>query len=577
MWLIILCTILAAGTSFLVSSNMTPVYSSTAQMLVHQAPTSTTSDYTALLTSERLARTYAQMVTGRSVMEQVIAQLELADSPDGLASRVSVELVRDTQLINLSAEDTNPALAAQIANTTAEVFIAQNQALQEERYAESLASMQEQIDSLSALIEETQADIDALGEPEEAQEQPERSRLDTILAGYRNTYSTLVQNYEQMRLTAMQSTDNVVILQEATVRSSPIRPRISMNTALAGVVGAMLAVGAAFLIEYLDDTVKTPDDIVQVAGLETLGIVNRMPQDDGELVTLNEPLSPVSEAFRVLRTNIRFSSVDRQIRTLLVTSPGPLEGKSLTVANLAVTMAQAGLKVVVVDADLRRPRQHRIFDIHPRGGLAQSLLEGLANGRLQTVGGTSLAVLPVGERPPNPVELLGSQRMQDLLAQLLQQVDMVLIDTPPMLPVADAAVLAPHIDGVLLVVHAGKTRRQALRQAVEGLRQVGANLIGVSLNSVPRRGGGYYYNYAYYDRYYGEGEQDGKRRRRKKSRRSSRRRSRRERPTRRRFSLFRRRPSPSIPSPAPRAVGTPAYSPSRWGKWVAEEDAWRET
>ena len=577
LWLIVLCTALAAVSAFFVSSQMTPVYSSTATLLVHQAPSTGTSDYTAILTSERLARTYAQMVTGRSVMEEVIAQLDLSESAQAVAGRTKVELVRDTQLIHLSVEDIDPVQAAQIANTTAAVFIVQNQSLQQERFADSLASMQEQIAELSNLIQDTQAEIEALGDSETTLDQPERARLETILAGYRNTYSTLVQNYEQMRLTATQSVDNVILFEEAPVTTNPVRPRVSMNTALAGVVGAMLAVGVSFLIEYLDDTVKTPDDIALSSGLETLGVIGRLTQSDDELVTVSQPLSPASEAFRVLRTNIRFSSVDRPLRTLLVTSPGPLEGKSLTVANLAVTMAQAGLQVIVVDADLRRPRQHKVFRVHPRGGLTQSLLDGVTNGRLQPIEGDNLTVLPAGELPPNPVELLGSQRMQDLLSQLLTRADIVLIDSPPVLPVADAAVLAPNIDGVLLIVHAGKTRRQALLQAVEGLYQVGGNLIGAVLNSVPVGRGGYYYNYSYYDRYYGSdgAEQDGKKGKRL-SRRQRRKQEKRTRSQRR--SLFSRRQRTSPPDqagPPPSATSRPP-SPSRWGRWVAQDEDWVE-
>jgi len=512
LWLIVGCTLLAAISAFVVSSRMTPVYSASATLLVYQAPTAGTSDYTAILTSERLARTYTQMLSGRPVLEEVIAQLGLEKTPDELVKKVEVELVRDTQLIRLSVEDTNPVQAAQTTNAIADAFIAQNQALQDERYADSLASMQGQIDELSGLIEETRAAIDGLGTPETDQEQEELTRLETILTGYRNTRLTLLQSYENKRLTAAQSSDNVIVFETAQVPKKPIRPRTMMNTALAGVVGAMLAVGAAFLVEYLDDTIKTPDDVSHALSLGTLGAIGQLTEEEDELVTATQPLSHVSEAFRVLRTNIRFSSVDRPLRTILVTSPGPLEGKSTTVANLAVAMAQAGFKVVAVDGDLRRPRLHKLFDLHPREGLTGSLLGGNTEGRLQPAQVEGLTVLPAGKLPPNPAEMLGSQRMQELLDELAQQVDVVLIDSPPVLPVTDAAVLAQRVDGVLLVVRAGETRREMARQAVESLRQVGANPIGVVLNNVGGRRGGYYY---YYHDYYGDGDKSKKQKRRR--------------------------------------------------------------
>jgi len=495
-------------------------YSASATLLVRQALASGTSDYDAVLTSERLARTYSQMLGGRPVLEAAITLLGLEETPDALAERVKAELVPDTQLIQLSVEDTDPTRAALIANTITEVFITQNEVLQQEQYTEFLASMQEQIVESLALMEETQAEIDAL-HTRTIQEQTELARLETVLAGYRNTYATLQQNYEQIRLTAAQSTDNVILVETAWVPKKPVRPRTLVNTALAAVVGAMLALGVAFLLEYLDDTIKTPDDVSGALGLTTLGAIGRLAKGEEELVVAAQPLSPVAEAFRALCTNVRFSSINGPLRTLLVTSPGLAEGKSITAANLAVAMAQAGLSVVAVDADLRCPRLGQLLGLDPREGvtaerlwwgLSGSLLEGRTDGRLHPVQVEGLRVLPSGELPPNPAELMGSQHMQQLLHELAQQVDVVLIDSPPVLPVADATALAQAVDGVLLVLEAGQTRRKAARQAVGSLRQVGANLVGVVLNGVSTHKG--YYHYSYHETY-GDGSGRRKRRRRR--------------------------------------------------------------
>ena len=501
LWLIVVCTLLGATSAYLVSSRMPPVYSGSATLLIQVAPTSGMSEYTAIVTSERLALTYSQMLGGRPVLEAAIALLDLEETPDTLAKRVKVKLIPDTQLVQLSVEHSDPTRAALIANSIAEVFIAQIQALQEERYSDSLISMQMQIQELSALIEETQAQIDGLGAPA-AQKEAELARLETILAGYRNTHATLQQNYEQMRLTAAQSTDNVILVETAWAPKKPVRPRTLINTALAAVVGAMLAVGTAFLVEYLDDTIKTPDDVSRALGLTALGAIGRLAKGGEELVVAAQPFSPVAEAFRTLCTNVRFSSINGPLRTLLVTSPGPTEGKSVTAANLALAMAQAGLSVVAVDADLRRPRLGHLLGLDLREGvsaerlwwgLSGSLLDGRTDGMLHPTQVEGLRVLPSGELPPNPAELMGSQHMQELLHQLAQQVDVVLIDSPPVLLVADATALAQRVDGVLLVLEAGKTRRGAARQAVESLRQVGANLVGVVLNGVPTHKGSYYY------------------------------------------------------------------------------------
>jgi capsular exopolysaccharide synthesis family protein len=503
LWLIVACTLLAAASAFLVTSRMTPVYSASATLLVHQPPSSGMSDYyTAIRASDLLAYTYSQMLGGRPVLEAAIARLELEEAPDALAKRVKVKLVPDTQLIQLSVEDTDPSRAALIANAIAEAFIAQIQALQAERYADSLASVQERIAELSTLTDETLAAIDALGTPRTAQEKAELARLETILAGYRSTYAMLQQNYEQMRLTAVQATDNVIVVETALAPARPVRPSKLVTTALAAIVGAMLAVGGGFLVEYLDDTIKTFDDVSRALGLGTLGAIGRLAKGEEELVVATQPLSPIAEAFRVLCTNIRFFSVDKPLRTLLVTSPDALEGKSITVANLAVAMVQTGLRVVAVDADLRRPRLHQLFGLELGEGLIGALLEERTDGRLQPALMEGLKVLPAGKMLPNPAKWLGSRRMRKVLAELAEQVEVVLIDSPPVLSVADAAVLARAVDGVLLVLEAGHTRREAARRAVESLRQVGANLMGVVLNAVPTHNGSnyYYYSHQEYDR-----------------------------------------------------------------------------
>lgn len=521
-WLILGCTLLAAVVAFAVSSWMQPVYQARVTLLVQQAPTTGLSEYTAILTSERLAQTYAQMLTGRPVLEATIARMGLPETPEKLAKRVKVERVRDTQLIQVKVEDTDPVQAAAVANTLAEVFTEQVRAIQKQRYTESLNNLEAQINKLSAAIEETQKELEARAHDATPQGQAERTRLETILAGYRNTHAALVQSYEQMRLTAAQSADTVILFEVAQVPREPVHPRKLMNTAVAGVLGAMLAVVAAFVVEYLDDTLKTPDDVNRTLGLPTLSAIGRLEEGQSELILKADPLSPVSEAFRVLRTNIRYSSVDRPLQVLLVTSAGPEEGKSVVAANLALALAQAGLRTALVDADLRRPRQHRLFGLHPGEGLTGALLAGSTDGRLQLTEVEGLSILPAGEKPPNPVELLGSQRMRELREELRGSFDAVVVDSPPVLIGADAAVLGQMADGVLLVVDAGVTRRDAARQAVESLRQVGANVIGVVLNRVPSRRGGYNYYYYpyyhYYQGYYGE-EGQAKGRRKKKRRR----------------------------------------------------------
>jgi non-specific protein-tyrosine kinase len=207
-----------------------------------------------------------------------------------------------------------------------------------------------------------------------------------------------------------------------------------------------------------------------------------------DLVTLTQPRSPAAEAYRALRTNLIFSSLDRPLATLLVTSAAPDEGKSTTLANLAVTIAQGGRRTVVVDCDLRRPTQHTLWGLSAGGrGLTSMVLEsdGLSNPPLTNVGIENLSVLPSGPLPPNPADLLGSRRMEEIVAALKARADMVLFDAPPVLAVTDAALLASKLDGVLLVVEAGGTRREHAQRAKELLEKLNIRIVGVVLNNAP--------------------------------------------------------------------------------------------
>jgi capsular exopolysaccharide synthesis family protein len=246
-------------------------------------------------------------------------------------------------------------------------------------------------------------------------------------------------------------------------------------------------------------------------GLTTLGsiirlISERRGEGAGSLVTVTDRQSPESEAFRVLRTNVQFANVDRPVRRLLVTSAGPSEGKTLVAANLAAVFAQAGESVILVDADLRRPSLHKVFSLAKDSGLTDGLLGKSNPGldeRLLPTPVENLRLLPPGSLPLNPSELLGSQRMSQIVEHLAQEADVVIFDSPPVLAVTDAAVLSQKVDGVLLVVEAGGTQEKASCRMLAELVQVDAPVLGVVLNKIPTRGPGsysyYYYRYSYRD------------------------------------------------------------------------------
>jgi non-specific protein-tyrosine kinase len=221
-----------------------------------------------------------------------------------------------------------------------------------------------------------------------------------------------------------------------------------------------------------------------------------MSEKLNQLITVSEPRSPISEAYRTLRTNLDFASLDQALKTLVVTSAGVGEGKSTTLANLAVASAQTGRKVILVDSDLRRPAMHQVFNLSNEAGLTTVIMdeEAMAAPPLQDSGIEGLLVLTSGPQPPNPAELVGSKRMSGLIAKLAERADQVFFDSPPVVAVTDAAVLATKVDGVLLVISAGKTRREHARSAVHRLEQINARLVGTVLINVQMGAGfqGYY-------------------------------------------------------------------------------------
>ena len=424
-WLLLLGIALGGGASYVVSRTMTPVYRATTTLLVNQTQTPGVIAYNDILTSERLTKTYSELVTKRPVLEAVIARVGQPENIETLRDMVNVSVIRDTQLLRLSAESEDPALAAVLANATAQAFIDQN------------------------------------------------------------------------NVTDLSQPGSVSVVELATMPASPVKPQIPLNVALGIVAGLVVAAGLVLLMEYLDDTVKSEQDVERLAGLTTLGMVVRFGRRGSrQPVSGYGSRSPAAEAYRAIRTSVQFASMDRPGQVLLVTSPNAGDGKSTTAANLAVTMASAGKRVVLVDGDLRKPSLHRVFSLENKVGLTSALLSGNgARSCIQSSGFDNLLVLASGPLPPNPSELLSSPRMRDLVEALRREADVVVMDSPPALLVTDATLLAALADGTILVAEAGRTRSAALRQAVDGLSRATDRLLGVVLNKTGRRGATAYHHY----------------------------------------------------------------------------------
>jgi capsular exopolysaccharide synthesis family protein len=297
---------------------------------------------------------------------------------------------------------------------------------------------------------------------------------------------------DQLDVDAALRSGGAQIASSAELPDSPVRPQPARDALLAAILGLLLGLGLVFLAEFLDDTISDAGDVVRYgAGLTVLAEIpiapGRRDRNATRIVTIDEPRSAVAEAYRALRTGLQVGSLKRPLRTVLVTSPMASEGKTTTAVNLAVTMARAGQRVALVDLDLRRPRLAQLCGIDQPLGLTSVLLgdatlsEATADLALGD-GIPPVLVIPPGPVPTNPSELIGERRLEELLVALRSVADIVIIDSPPLVPVTDSLVLSRHVDGVLLVIGAGRTRRQHLTRSVELLHRAEAPILGAVLN-----------------------------------------------------------------------------------------------
>ena len=335
-----------------------------------------------------------------------------------------------------------------------------------------------------------------------------------------NLYKFLLEKHEEARIAKAATVGNIRIIDNAETPTTPVRPKKKLNVLLGLVAGLILGSIVAFVLEYVDDSLKSLSEVERHVGQAIYGVVPRIPRDVEEgapsiLITRRDPKSPISEAFRTLRTNIQFAAPDRRVHSLLVTSAGPSEGKSTIVSNLSITIANLDIPTLLIDCDLRKPNLHNILSASRDPGLTNVIMGEVPwRDAVQTTAVTNLSFLPSGPIPPNPTELLGSQQMRELMEAVKAEFGIVLLDSPPVVAVTDAALLSSIVDGTLLVVELGRARAQAVNRAVDLLQNVQARLLGVVANNVVSTG--FRYDYGYYAYYYStEGGERRKARRRR--------------------------------------------------------------
>ena len=479
------------GAALLLSSMQTPVYQAEAQILLQpgraespfeqdRAPTPANSDV--------LIDTEIEVLKSTPVRASVADKIGAV--PDVHAHRVAKTLI-----VALQVESTDPDRAATVANEYAKTFIEMRRAQETEevvgtgtQVAAKIADFQSQLDQLDRRIQDAQP--------------AQRSGLSAERDALARQQELFKQRLDELQVEATLKSGGAQLVAPASVPTSPVRPKPVRNAILALIVGAMVGLGLASLLEYLDDRIQGKEDLAAAVGsLPTLGLIPLVPswaagRQGLQLASGSEDHAPAAEAYRGLRTSIQMLGVERPLSSVQFTSPGAAEGKTTTLCNVAAVVADAGRRVVIVDCDLRRPRVHDAFSLPNVLGFTSVIagqvpLEEAIRGVTDQPG---LSVLTAGPIPPNPSELLGSRKTSELLFRLQSDFDVVLIDSPPVLPVTDATVLSTWVDATVMIAAAGVTTRKQLRTAIDLLRQAEAPLAGLVLN---RAGAEERYGYAY--------------------------------------------------------------------------------
>jgi capsular exopolysaccharide synthesis family protein len=501
-WLLVIGLIIPVIVSYYFASRQPNLYQARVVLMVGTTLQSTNPDARDIGIAERLARGYAEMVRYRPVTNEVIRKLGLGQSPGQLAEQIVAFVRPEANLLEIWVTDENPRAAALIANALADELIrqspgsAQGQEDQQAFIERQLSDLQAKIQEVEQEIDDTTASLVNLTSAAEIQAAQEHlNGLETIASRYRSQYAEYLQSYTESFV------NQLSIVEPAVEPRSPKSGNTNLVLAVSGFAGLALALGAVFAIEYLDDTVKWEGGRYEkLMSIPVLGAMARMPNSKGAIIARSRERSPEAEAVRSLRTNLFMSRRRHPYASILVTSAGSREGKSFVVANLGVSLAAAGLRTVIVDADMRRPSQHVIFDLPNFFGLADLLDRSLSADEVASVRGLqttevpNLSLLSAGRIPLDPAILLTSPNLGLLIQALRERADIVLVDSPPALAAPDTALTASECGATLLVVNDGVTSRNDVDNAKkELLQQDGINLIGLAFNNVRLKGGSHYY------------------------------------------------------------------------------------
>ncbi len=493
-WVLVVLTIVAAMLGYFISIRQTSIYQATTTILIGQTIQSADLNRTDIQTSEALALTYANMTLRQPILQRVIDSLNLGIGWRTLRNRVDAQPITGTQLLEISVEAESPELARMIADEVAIQLISLSPRNGSDTDNESLSTfnrqqiqyLQEKIISEQKKIQTLENSILRAGDSELiADLENQKAELEKLNADREQNYLALVS------LVNKDTTPNsLTVIEPAQASNYPIRPRIQLNTLLSGLVGLILALGLLFLLDYFDDTFKSLEDFYQSLNLTVFGVIGKIQgkTDADKLITKLGPFSSTVEAYRMIRSRIDFKMGDSTKKSILLVSPMPREGKSITAANLAIVTAQAGLKTILVDTDLRRPSVHLLFDEDNSIGMTDLLKSQKVkvSDCLKKTYIENLQIITSGKQIPDTTERLATKRLSEIITEFKKVADVIIFDSAPATLVADTVLLSNQVDGVILLIQAGKTKRRLIQQTILDMEKAKANLMGCIVNE-PRK------------------------------------------------------------------------------------------
>ncbi len=524
--LIVICFVVTGLAVYIVSKLMTPMYQSTAVVQVAVSSNNSQASIDALQASDQLVQTESLLALSDPVLREVVSHYP-GLTVDELTKNASSTVKASTQLFQIDVLDASPIRAATIANDIASTLIKQQMQITQQRNAQSEQQIQQDLKQTQQQIASTSSQIAAL--KAKNADGTQISTLQAQLSSLQQHYTAWQSLLGQLELVQAQSGSFLFIAQSAQPASSPARPDVRVNTAIGLLIGLLDGLFLAILLEQLDTRVRTEEDLTKLVDWSVLATVWRPDASKDKKGSQEDLINPSAhsanvEAYRILRTNLGFALLDKPLHTIMVTSAVPEEGKSTTAANLAIFMAKAGKKTLLVDADLRRPsigkRLHLPSD---RMGLSNAIVAcaktlSTSTGSLwksstpfpigdfalspymHSIGIPNLQVVPAGPLPPNPPELLNSKAMESFQVALAGSgAEVIIFDAPPLLGLSDASILATKVDGILLVVDIERANKKQLEQMNTLLKQSGGRILGCVVNKQrKKRGDSSYYSYYYY-------------------------------------------------------------------------------